>query len=220
MKSNWEYTKSRSNYHFDDFRHDSPGDRFRILGRYPVTWQQELEHIKSRTRPMTWRNRKSTVATARPASLSPHIAQEEYDIAQGGGDPDMELTDVFDDLDSVPNIKNLSAQYALDQEKTRVHVQRTGQVFNQHIDKLDMVYPNADPADIVKLVVMLEDWRPGQFYIYGTCTYTHWCAGDVHWFDWFNTPHATANASHYPRYSVNIMGLRTSKTNLEIFRKD
>ena len=83
-----------------------------------------------------------------------------------------------------------------------------------------MVYPDSDPANIVKLVVMLEDWRPGQFYIYGTSTYTHWQAGDVHWFDWANTPHSTANASHYPRYSVNIMGLRTNKTDLDIFKKD
>ena len=220
MKSNWEYTKNQSNNHFDDTRIDKPGEWFRILGRYKNTWSQELEYIKLHTRPMTWRNRKSTVATPRPASLSPHIEQEEYDILQGGGNPEMELTDVFDDLDRVPNVKQLSVQFALEQEKTRVHVQRTGQVFNQHIDKLDMVYPDSDPANIVKLVVMLEDWRPGQFYIYGTSTYTHWQAGDVHWFDWANTPHSTANASHYPRYSVNIMGLRTNKTDLDIFKKD
>lgn len=220
MKSNWEYTKNRSNYHFDDTKIDKPGEWFRVLGRYQNTWQQELDYIKSRTRPMTWRNRKSTVSTPRPTSLSLQIEQEEYDIIQGGGNPEMELTDVFDDLDSVPNIKNLSAQFALHDEKTRVHIQRTGQVFNQHIDKLDQVYPDSDLADIVKLVVMLEDWRPGQFYIYGTCTYTHWQAGDVHWFDWYNTPHSTANASHYPRYSVNIMGLRTDKTDLKIFQKD
>ena len=220
MKSNWEYTKNRSKYHFDDTRIDESGQWFKVLGRYENTWAQELDYIKLHTRPMTWRNRKSTVATPRPTSLSPHIEQEEYDIVQGGGNPEMELTDVFDDLDSVPNIKGLSAQFALDQEKTRVHVQRTGQVFNQHIDKLDMVYPDSKLADIVKLVVMLEDWRPGQFYIYGTCTYTHWRAGEVHWFDWFNTPHSTANASNFPRFSVNIMGLRTDKTNLNIFKKD
>ena len=220
MKSNWEYTKHRSKYHFDDTRIDESGQWFKVLGRYENTWAQELDYIKLHTRPMTWRNRKNTVVTPRPASLSPHIEQEEYDIVQGGGNPKMELTDVFDDLDSVPNIKQLSSQFALDQEKTRVHVQRTGQVFNQHIDKLDMVYPDSKLADIVKLVVMLEDWRPGQFYIYGTCTYTHWRAGEVHWFDWFNTPHSTANASNFPRFSVNIMGLRTDKTNLNIFKKD
>lgn len=197
-----------------------PGEWFKPLGRLPNTWAQELEYIKSHTRPMTWRNRKSTMADVRAVTVSPHIEQEEYDIIHGGGNPEMELTDVFDNLDSVPNIKSLSAQFFLDQEKTRVHVQRTGQVFNQHIDKLDLVYPDHDSADIVKLVVMLEDWRPGQFYIYGTHTYTHWQAGDVHCFDWYNTPHSTANASHYPRYSVNIMGLRTDKTDLDIFKKD
>ena len=220
MKSSWEYTKNRSKYHFDDKRIDNPGEWFRVLGHCENTWTQELDYIKSRTRPMTWRNRKSIAVSSRPTRLSPHIEQEEYDIVQGGGNPEMELTDVFDDFDSVPNLKNLYQQFALDQAKPRVHVQRTGQVFNQHIDKLDLVYPDSDPADIIKLVVMLEDWRPGQFYIFGTYTYTHWRAGEVHWFDWFNTPHSTANASHYPRYSINIMGLRTDKTNLDIFKKD
>jgi hypothetical protein len=59
---------------------------------------------------------------------------------------------------------------------------------------------------------MLTDWEPGQFYSYGTYTYSHWRAGDVHIFDWVNVPHATANASRSMRPVLQITGLKTAVT--------
>lgn len=211
MKSNFEYTKERSKYHFDNTRLDKPGEWFYPLGCYDVTWKQELEYIKQHTRTMTWPNRKA-ILSGNPADKSPHVAMEVYDILQGGGNPDMELMDIFNDMDATPNLKALSRPFGLERERCRVNVQRTGQMFDQHIDKLDLIYPDVDPDQIVKLVVMLEDWEPGQFYIYGTYTYSHWRAGDVHWFNWWSTPHSTANASHKPRFSINVTGIRTEQT--------
>lgn len=211
MKSNYEYTKQRSKYHFDNSRRDQMGEWVHHLGRYDVTWLEELEYIKQHTRPLTWPNRKATL-TGNPDAKSPHADMEAYDILQGGGNPNMELMDIFDDIDATPNIKALSKPFGLEQERFRINVQRTGQMFDQHIDKLDLIYPGVDPDKIVKLVIMLEDWEPGQFYIYGTYSYTHWKAGDVHWFDWWSTPHSTANASHKLRFSINITGIRTEQT--------
>jgi hypothetical protein len=59
---------------------------------------------------------------------------------------------------------------------------------------------------------MLEDWEPGQFYQYGNLMYENWTAGEVHYFDWPNVPHATANASSYPRYTLQITGVCTART--------
>ena len=42
--------------------------------------------------------------------------------------------------------------------------------------------------------------------------YTHWLAGEVHDFDWLNTPHATANASNFPRPSIQVTGLKSDRT--------
>ena len=59
---------------------------------------------------------------------------------------------------------------------------------------------------------MLEDWEPGQFVLYGNLEYTRWKAGDVHWFKWKDVPHATANASSFPRCSLQLTGVMTDNT--------
>lgn len=214
MKSNWEFSKSRSSYHFNNTIKDEPGKWFQVLGKFNNNWQHELEYINTCNRPITWRNRKSSFKDPRPTSVSPHIDAEEYDIVQGGGNPAMEMVNIFDDFDKTPNIQKLTKFFELEQEKSRVHTQYTGQVWNIHIDKIDIVYLDIDPKDLAVFIVMLEDWQPGQFYLYGTHNYSHWQAGDVISFDWYNTPHATANASYHPRNSIYIMGVKTEKTNL------
>jgi hypothetical protein len=59
---------------------------------------------------------------------------------------------------------------------------------------------------------MLEDWEPGQFYMYGNLVYDRWRAGDAHVFDWPNVPHATANASRKIRPALQVTGRKTAKT--------
>jgi hypothetical protein len=39
-----------------------------------------------------------------------------------------------------------------------------------------------------------------------------WVAGDVTTFDWQNIPHATANASHHPRVTMQVTGIITDET--------
>lgn len=218
MLSNWEISRAQSQYHFDNTTQDQPGEWFWVIGRFANTWHSELDHIKTETRPMTWETRKFTMGRAGP--VSPLLAQEEYDVAQGGGDPKMALVDIFDDLAVCPNLQSIVDFFALDQARARVHVQRTGQVFNRHIDKLGDLYPGVSPDRIIRFAVMLEHWEPGQFYQYGTAMYERWQAGDVHWFDWPNVPHATANASNHARYTLQVTGIKTDQTDNLISQKD
>jgi hypothetical protein len=95
--------------------------------------------------------------------------------------------------------------------KKRAHVQLTGQMFNLHIDKLWDRCPE-DPERVARITIMLDDWQPGQFYMYGNYVYSHWQAGEAHIFDWANVPHATANASNHPRPTIQITGLKTDRT--------
>ena len=60
--------------------------------------------------------------------------------------------------------------------------------------------------------IALNDWQPGQFYIYGNTVYDRWRAGEVHWFRWQDVPHATANASHAARYTLQVSGVKTART--------
>lgn len=218
MLSSWEISRAQSQYHFDNARQDRPGEWFWVIGRFANTWRHELETIKTATRSMTWENRKFTMG--RDGPVSPMLAQEEYDVIQGGGDPKMTLVDIFDNLECCPNLQNIVNFFSLEQEKARVHVQRTGQVFNRHIDKLGDLYPGVDHDRIIRFAVMLEDWEPGQFYQYGTAMYEQWHAGDVHWFDWSNVPHATANASNHARYTLQVTGIRSAQTDTLISQKE
>lgn len=208
-KSNWEFCKERSSYHFDSNIKDKHGEWFQVLGKFTVDWQQDLEYIYNLSKPMTWANRKFTMGRKEVSAM---LDQEEYDILQGGGDPRMELVNSFDDFSQLPAIQRIIDFFGLERNKSRVHVQRTGQVFNNHIDKLDAMYPNDDPKDIVKFCVMLKDWEPGHFYQYGNLTYEHWHAGECHIFDWYNIPHCTANASNNARYTLHITGIKTAHT--------
>lgn len=209
--SSWEYTKARSTYHFDKNRVDLPGQGFWVIGRFRATWSTELDYLARHGRGMTWENRKQTIGR-QGHPVSAMLAQEEYDIQQGGGDPKMALVDIVDDFTHLPNLKEIVNFFALQGVKARVHVQRTGQVFNMHIDKLDDIYPAISHDQIIRFHVMLQDWEPGQFYQYGTCLYERWSAGDCHWFDWKNVPHCTANASNHQRLTLQVTGIKTERT--------
>lgn len=217
MLSNWEISRAQSRYHFDNQIKDQPGEWFWVIGRFDNIWSEELEAIKSASRPMTWENRKFTMGRNGP--VSPMLAQEEYDVIQGGGDPKMTLVDVFDDFANMPNLQRIVDFFALEQVSTRIHIQRTGQVFNRHMDKLGDLYPGIPHDRIIRFAVMLEDWEPGQFYQYGTAMYERWQAGDVHWFDWPNVPHATANASNRARITLQVTGIKTAATDQLISQK-
>jgi len=206
--SNWEWTKERSNYHFDWSRRDQPGEWFTLLGRFEGEWSDELARAVELSKSINWETRAFYGDTF---PVSPMIRQEEQDLIDAGADPKLELTNIIQDFDEFPTLKKMLDYYQLENTKERLHVQLTGQMFNLHIDKLWYWCPD-DSTRTVRINVMLEDWVPGQFYQYGTYTYSHWKAGDIHIFDWPNVPHATANASNQPRSVLQITGNKTAFT--------
>ena len=147
------------------------------------------------------------------------LSAEEYDIAQAGGDPKgIMLTNKnsFSDWSDYPTLYKMMDYFQLTSDgvslvKWQAHIQMTGQMFNMHIDKLWDRCPD-DPERIVRITIMLDDWKPGHFYMYGNCIYDKWRAGEVHVFDWSNVPHCTANASSHPRAVLQMTGLKTERT--------
>jgi hypothetical protein len=205
--SSWQWCVDHSNYHFDNSRVDRPGDWFKVLGRFVGNWSEEvaLAHGK----PITWATRKFYGNDN--DTVSPMLAQEENDLRTIGAPVDLELTDAVFDISAYPTLTRMSEYFGIEDAKIRMHYQQPGQMFNLHIDKLHERCPD-DPERVIRLTIMLADWQPGQFYLYGTNTYSHWHAGDVHIFDWANVPHATANASRYMRPVLQVTGLKTEKT--------
>lgn len=207
--SNWEWCCAHSRYHFDNDRCDQPGEWYRVLGQFQGDWSADLQALQQDHAPITWATRKFYGDDDN--TVSPMLQQEEYDLVQSGAPTDLELTDMTDHLERYPALWRMSDFFGLEQDKRRVHYQLPGQMFNIHIDKLWERCPE-NPERIIRITVMLEDWQPGQFYLYGTAIYDHWQAGDVHIFDWANVPHATANASRYPRPTLQVTGLMSDRT--------
>jgi hypothetical protein len=205
MKSSWEETKQRSQYHFDNSRFDPDQDRVIHLGFIKPCWQQELADIIENSQSATWRTR-GAAGKSRPEE---ELAAEDYDLEREGYGRDYVITNL--NWAIPPVLQAIADQFALDDAMTRIHVQQPGQVWNLHLDKLEKWNPD-DPDSVLRVQIQLTDWQPGQFWSYGNYCHTLWRAGDVTTFDWQNIPHATANASHYPRVTMQVTGVKTAAT--------
>lgn len=207
MKSNWELLKARSAYHFDPTSWHADWDTVQHLGHITPNWHTELQQVLSEAKPVTWRTRGRVNDPLQRSSNE--YDQEDYDLEQQGYGRDHVVTDL---TYAVPDIfLNIADQFALINAMIRVHVQRPGQTWNLHLDKLEKWLPQ-DPSQVVRYFVQLTDWQPGHFWSYGNFHWWGWKAGDVSTFDWWNVPHATANAGHVPRATLQITGVKTTST--------
>lgn len=208
MLSSWDNTRAQSTYHFDAKQQDSFEDVLTYLGRFdPALWTGDLADIIATSHPATWATRgyKGQGIEAPPAEL----AAEEYDIERVGADPKMTITHL--NWAMPESLQKISDAFALEDCMNRIHVQRPGELWNLHIDKLQKWAPD-DPAKIMRIFVQLTDWQPGQFWELGNYHWHQWRAGDVTTFDWANMPHSTANAGHHPRVTLQITGVATEQT--------
>jgi len=207
MKSNWAISRARSTYHFDSKRIDQPAEVMTYLGHVEPTWINDLKHIVDLAQPATWATRgyKGEGIAAPPEDL----AQEEYDLTSNGMPRDLPISHLNWQIPE--SLQRLSDAFALEDCMDRIHVQRPGQVWNIHIDKLQKWDPD-HPEQVMRIMVQLTDWQPGQFWQYGNYNYNQWRAGDVTTFDWANIPHSTANAGFNPRVTFQITGIRTAAT--------
>jgi hypothetical protein len=207
MKSNWEISRQKSRYHFDSKRTDQQAEVMTYLGCIEPTWLEDLNDIISNAQPATWATRgyKGEGIQA-PAE---DLAAEEYDLTSHGMSPNLPITHLNWRLPE--SLQRISDGFALADCMDRIHVQQPGEVWNLHIDKLQKWDPD-HPEQIMRIMIQLTDWQPGQFWQYGNYNYSQWRAGDVTTFDWANIPHATANAGFNPRVTLQLTGIRTAAT--------
>jgi hypothetical protein len=207
MKSNWQTLKSQSTYHFDPQRLDQPETVMAYLGQIEPTWAHDLKDIVDNARPATWATRgyKGEGIEA-PAD---ELAAEEYDLTANGMPADLPITHL--NWRMPESLQRISDAFALDNCMNRIHVQRPGEIWNLHIDKLQKWDPD-HPEMIMRIMIQLTEWQLGQFWAYGNYHYNQWRAGDVTTFDWANIPHATANAGFHPRVTLQLTGIRTAAT--------
>jgi hypothetical protein len=206
-QSNWEILRQRSQYHFDTEKWNPKWDRVEHVGRIEPSWSQELEQAIVQAQAVTWRTRGKTDDPLKRQDAE--YDQEDYDLEQQGYSKDHVVSDLTYEL--APVFQKIADQFALEKSMARIHVQRPGQTWNLHLDKLEKWMPS-DPSRVARYFVQLTDWQQGHFWSYGNYQWSGWRAGDVSTFDWINVPHATANAGHVPRATLQITGVFTDKT--------
>ena len=207
FKSSWDFTKSKSTYHFDPTRLDRFEDVIAHLGHIEPTWSEDVADIVANSKPATWETRGYKGEGVLPPRED--LVAEEYDLERVGADPKMIITHLNWAIPE--SLKRITAAFGLDDCMERIHVQQPGEVWNLHIDKLQKWCPE-DPTKIGRYFVQLTDWQPGQFWEYGNYHWNQWSAGDVSTFDWANMPHSTANAGHHPRVTFQLTGVITDQT--------
>ena len=207
MTSSWQQSKLKSKYHFDSKRFDPEQDRVIVLGHIEPTWMSAIDIVIAQSKSATWATRgyKSQDAVAPPEEL----AQEEYDLEQQGYGSDHTITDLNWQLPD--SLQKISQEIGLKDCMCRIHVQQPGQVWNLHLDKLYKWCPE-DPSRVMRIMIQLTDWQPGQFWEYGNYHHSGWRAGEVTTFDWANIPHSTANAGHHARVTLQLTGVVTDQT--------
>ena len=209
--SSWDLTKPRSKYHFDNFKIDPEQDRVIRLGHITADWSSELKKIIDTAQPATWRTR-GAVGKARPEE---ELAAEEYDLERAGYGKDYIITHLNWEVPEV--LLNISNLFGLEDCMNRIHVQRPGEVWNLHLDKLEKWCPH-NPDSVIRLQLQLTDWEQGHFWSYGNYLHQGWRAGDLTTFDWQNIPHSTANAGLNPRVTFQMTGVITEQTRTFLHR--
>jgi len=209
--SSWDLTKPRSKYHFDNFKIDPEQDRVIRLGHITADWSSELKKIIDTAQPATWRTR-GAVGKVRPEE---ELAAEEYDLERAGYGKDYVITHLNWEVPEV--LLNISNLFGLEDCMNRIHVQRPGEVWNLHLDKLEKWCPH-NPDSVIRLQLQLTDWEPGHFWSYGNYLHQGWRAGDLTTFDWQNIPHSTANAGLNPRVTFQMTGVITEQTRTFLHR--
>jgi hypothetical protein len=203
--SSWEATKPRSNYHFRNDYFDPKIDKIIRLGRFKLEVTDEIEEIIENSQPATWRTRSAEGKIRSEEELS----MEEYDLERFGYGKDYQITHLNWMIPE--KLKKISNLFGLKDCMERIHVQKPGEVWNLHLDKLEK-WNKENPSSVIRIQVALTDWQPGQFWSYGNYLHSMWKVGDVTSFDWINLPHSTANASHYPRVTLQLTGIVTEIT--------
>jgi hypothetical protein len=205
MLSNWEETKKRSKYHFDNFKVDPQVDKVTSLGKIITDFKPELADIIKNAKPATWRTR-GKVGKTRPEE---ELASEDYDLEKFGYGKDYQITHLNWEIPE--KLQRISDLFGLRDCMDRIHVQMPGEVWNLHMDKLEKWLPE-EPWRVMRLQLQLTDWEQGHFWSYGNYTHQFWKAGDITTFDWQNLPHSTANAGHNPRVTFQMTGIVTEQT--------
>lgn len=212
--SRWEFTKSQSQWHFDEFE---PGERdFQYIGTFQGDWSNEIDECLGRVKPNTWANRnieqKSEIYTA---------SQEQNDLIKAGADPDSQIFSRANAKD-IPIFQRIANYFGMNETAIKFHNQTTGQMLHWHIDNFagrkergnsfTEIEADKNPHLMRRFAIMLDDWKHGQVFALGNTYFHQWKKGECITWEWRDIPHATCNMGWNDRPMLQVTGWTTETT--------
>lgn len=214
----WDYSKSKSNYHFDFSINEDSNPPFKILGHVKGDLIAEFNRLMQVEKliPNTFVNR---LQHNSPNEVKPYTL--DYDLKELS---ELGLPDDYSFF-SVLYIKKstlfqqVAQSFGLEETNAKIHVQRPGQIFPYHIDEIPGLKKNdpdhwldQKPEAAARFEIQLLDWRPGHVWTYGNTYWKQWKSGEIAFHEWRHIPHGTANISDSIRASLQVTGFVTEKT--------
>jgi hypothetical protein len=220
----YEFCKSTSLYHFDESVDDSVSDPPIIIPicKFVGDWDSEVQEMTANTEPATFDYRAET-------RWDNNNTLEYKDFKRWGYNVDGEnpyvvlnrtrratLTPLLQKIADTFKLEN-PAMLGGGKPNIKYDVQMPGQMFYWHLDNFGGILKQQrndyksfaacdyDQRKIMRLIVFLDDQKPGQVWKKGN-SYITWKRGDCMTWPWRDIPHGTANFSHHTRPTLNVTG--------------
>lgn len=116
---------------------------------------------------------------------------------------------LYDNSNPMPDwIRNLDDKFGLHNQTYTFYKMDTLEIMPVHVDHFRTYCKlhNIGREQVHRVLIMLEDWKPGHYLEMDGVGYVNWKAGD--WFKWRgDVPHSAANIGVDPRYTLQITGV-------------
>ena len=216
----WEKERATSNWHFEFLREPQPGlDSYTAVCRFEGDFTESISLTKDIVPENNLTGKQLTNDIKQDWKKFTSV---EINLAMLKANPYLEHFDLYPGRE-IEQFQQIADALGLEHPIINFNIQRPGQILAAHIDgfnqlKRDMplIYSNIDlrqdPSSVRRFVVMLDDWKLGQFFHFGNAAWHQWRAGDCVTWEWQDIPHCTGNAGYWDRPMLQITGLVTDKT--------
>ncbi len=132
----------------------------------------------------------------------------------------------FDKLNHVKGLEAITDALGMDRPDTTIHLQHPSQICKLHMDNIASYFQHITEVtnefnqqeldhkmrqpkgskNLYRMFVALDDWHPGQSWMWGDTPWVGWKKGDVVNFQWRAVPHGTCNFGWHLRPMLRITG--------------
>jgi hypothetical protein len=116
---------------------------------------------------------------------------------------------MYDSRNIMPDwVLNMNQMFGMHSQTYTLYCMTTLEIMPVHADHFNTYcrLHNTTGDKVQRVILMLEDWKPGHYFELDGIGYVNWKAGD--WFKWTgDVPHAASNIGTQPRYTLQITGM-------------